>query len=475
VSTSNTNPWMNRLSPTSLKLDVFNRALDRHVKLAVTGLSRSGKTVFITSLVHQLLHGTEGTHLPFFEIVGSGRLIGTKIMPQPHMHIPTFRYDTSIEQLCGELPTWPDRTSNISEIRLAMRYRSQNIMFKHVAPVSTLYLDITDYPGEWLLDLPLLELSFEQWCEQIIADCKKQPRLGLSAQWRAFMEKTDLQAPARDATLREGAQLYTDFLYAGKEAGLSLLQPGRFTMPMPGESLKDAPILEFFPVLEIPYGFKDESSLYSVLKRRYDSYKEHVVKKFYTQHLSNYDRQIVLVDALRTLNLGYPIFEDMRNAVNMVLHSFRYGKTGLFSRLLGLKIDKMLLAATKADHITPNQLPNLERFLQLMLAKSQNNASFEGVITKTLALSAVKCTQAANATFQGQKVSCIKGVPLNDDKPIALFPGEVPVEIPMPEEWVKDRFNFVEFKPPRLANVHGDGLPHIRMDRALEFLLGDKF
>ena len=95
--------------------------------------------------------------------------------------------------------------------------------------------------------------------------------------------------------------------------------------------------------------------------------------------------------------------------------------------------------------------------------------------TEPLALAAVKCTQAAYTTFQGQKISCIKGVPIDSDKPIALFPGEVPVEVPMPEDWIEGRFHFLEFKPPRLANVHGSGLPHIRFDRALEFLLGDKF
>jgi len=66
-------------------------------------------------------------------------------------------------------------------------------------------------------------------------------------------------------------------------------------------------------------------------------------------------------------------------------------------------------------------------------------------------------------------------MPLEGDKPIALFPGDVPVEAPMPEEWVDGRFHFIEFKPPRLANIHGNVLPHIRLDRALEFLLGDKF
>jgi predicted YcjX-like family ATPase len=36
--------------------DIVNRSIDQHVTLAVTGLSRSGKTAFITSLVNQLLN-----------------------------------------------------------------------------------------------------------------------------------------------------------------------------------------------------------------------------------------------------------------------------------------------------------------------------------------------------------------------------------------------------------------------------------
>ncbi|EDN67803.1 conserved hypothetical protein [Beggiatoa sp. PS] len=184
----------------------------------------------------------------------------------------------------------------------------------------------------------------------------------------------------------------------------------------------------------------------------------------------------MLADALRALNTGYASFVDMRDAINMVLKSFHYGKSGVLNKVFGrLKIDKILFAATKADHVTPNQLSHLESFLQNMLATSHNHANFEGVQTETLALASVKCTQAAYTTFQGQRISCIKGIPIDADKPIALFPGEVPTDVLMPEEWVDGRFHFLEFKPPRLANIHGRGLPHIRLDRALEFLLGDKF
>lgn len=454
--------------------EFVNRTFDRQVKLAVTGLSRSGKTVFITSLVHQLMHGLNGTELPFFQIAGSGLLRGTKIMPQPDMHIPAFRYDSAIEQLAGDPPIWPKPTEGISEIRLAIRYTSCNPVLKRLAPMSTLYVDIIDYPGEWLLDLPLLEINYEQWSEHIGLLCEKEPRLSLSQEWRTFLDRIDISAPADEGILREASHLYTQFLHRCKEPqyGLSLLQPGRFTMA--GE-LKGAPLLEFCPLLKIPLDIKSEDSFHAVMRRRYESYKEHVVKKFYYEHFSSFDRQIVLADVLRTFNTSYTAFTDMREAVNMVLGSFRYGKSGFFNKLFGLKIDKLLFAATKADHVTPNQLPNLERFLQQMLIKSHNNATFEGVQTETLALASLKCTLAAEANFQGQKIACIKGVPIDADKPVALFPGEVPLDIPAPEEWVKERFNFVEFKPPRLVNTHGRGLPHIRLDRALEFLLGDKF
>lgn len=42
----------------------------------------------------------------------------------------------------------------MSEIRLALRFRSRDSLLRHFKETSTLYLEIVDYPGEWLLDLP---------------------------------------------------------------------------------------------------------------------------------------------------------------------------------------------------------------------------------------------------------------------------------------------------------------------------------
>ena len=44
-----------------------------NVRLGVTGLSRAGKTVFITALVHNLVHGGR---LPLLRAYASGRVSG---------------------------------------------------------------------------------------------------------------------------------------------------------------------------------------------------------------------------------------------------------------------------------------------------------------------------------------------------------------------------------------------------------------
>ena len=69
------------------------------VRLGVTGLSGAGKTVFITALVHQLLHGGR---LPVFEALASGRIARARLEPQPDDAVPRFDYETHVRALTEE-------------------------------------------------------------------------------------------------------------------------------------------------------------------------------------------------------------------------------------------------------------------------------------------------------------------------------------------------------------------------------------
>ncbi|MEO5339596.1 MAG: YcjX family protein [Magnetococcus sp. MYC-9] len=447
-------------------------AMNQTVRLAVTGLNQSGKTVFITALVHQLLHARQEAGLPFFDCVSSNRFAGAKLMMQPDVDVSSFRYDQFIRPLTEQHPRWPTRTEELSEIRLAIRFQPGGFLHRQISDASTLYLDIIDYPGEWLLDLPMLELSFADWSAQIFQLCATEPRAALSAAWRALLESLPMDGKADEGVLRQASALYTEFLLRCKnEYGLSLLQPGRFTVP--GE-LRGTPLLTFCPLPAPPAEHTGPESVYGIMAQRFDAYKERVIHRFYKEHFSRFDRQIVLIDLLKALNRGPENFSDMRIALESILQNFRYGTSGMVHRLLWPRIDKLLFVATKVDHVAANQHGNLERLLNRIVSKPANEAIFQGVEVKTLALSSVTCTRTVVQEHEGRRLSFVQGIPKGRDQEILLFPGEIPESLPRAEDWDANRFRFMEFEPPRLLDPEATALPHIRLDQALQFLLGDK-
>lgn len=166
---------------------LVNRGVDRHLRLAVTGLSRSGKTAFITAMVNQLLNIHAGARLPLLSAVREERLLGVKRIPQRDFGIPRFTYDEGLAQLYGDPPAWPTPTRGVSEIRLALRFKSNDSLLRHFKDTSTLYLEIVDYPGEWLLDLPMLAQDYLSWSRQMTGLLNGQ-RGEWSAKWRMMCE-----------------------------------------------------------------------------------------------------------------------------------------------------------------------------------------------------------------------------------------------------------------------------------------------
>ncbi len=64
---------------------------------------------------------------------------------------------------------------------------------------SRLRLQLLDYPGEWLLDLPLLELSYRRWSAETLARLREKPRSDVAAEFLSFVNHID---PARTPTTR---------------------------------------------------------------------------------------------------------------------------------------------------------------------------------------------------------------------------------------------------------------------------------
>jgi predicted YcjX-like family ATPase len=101
----------------------------------------------------------------------------------------------------------------------------------------------------------------------------------------------------------------------------------------------------------------------------------------------------------------------------------------------------------------------------------------------------LRATREAEAKIGGELLPCIVGVPMPGERigkrtfdgreEAAVFPGDLPenVQVALEPGAAPAGLHFVRFRPPRVFPPGADGeapaLPHIRLDRALEFLLGD--
>ncbi|BDY03965.1 YcjX family protein [Ferrimonas sp. YFM] len=452
---------------TSQLEEVAQRGMDRHIRLGVTGISGAGKTAFITALVNQLLQA-ESHQLPAWQVMAQGRYLGGRIAPQPDLTLQPFDYTGAIACLQQAQPVWPPSTRNISEIRLALRYMPDKGLAGQIGRPVTLYLDIIDYPGEWLLDLPLMQQEYEQWCEQIWPQLQLPAWGELTESWCA--RAAALSTDATEADIAELAQEYASLLLTLKlQRGASLLQPGRALLP--GE-LAGAPVLAWFPLPpEKLANLGEESSLRQTLMSRYQAYRDQVVTPFFRDYFARLDRQVVLVDCLSALNQGRDQVEQLAQTLQALSHSFRYGPGSMVTRLFRPKIDRVLFAATKADHLTVDQHHNLLQLMHSLMKSSRRQPRYFGTQMETLVLSAINATRQGQMERDGRTVSVVSGTDLSGAKSVR-FPGEVPASLPGNGFWQEQGFSFQPFSPPGWDGQ--DALPHMRLDYALQFLIGDK-
>jgi predicted YcjX-like family ATPase len=462
------------------------------VRLGVTGLSRAGKTVFITALIHNLVHGGR---LPLFDAYASGRLAEARLMPQPDDEVPRFDYEAHVRDLVDRR-VWPDSTRRIAELRVVIEYESARTV-KRALGRGRLNLDIVDYPGEWLLDLALLKKSYADWSAEALALSREPHRAAVAAKWHAALEGVDADVAEDENTARRLAEAFTHYLRAARadEHALSMLPPGRFLMP---GDLEGSPALTFAPLDIAPDHAPGPGTLAAMMARRYEAYKTHVVKPFFRDHFARLDRQIVLVDMLAALNAGPAALRDLEGALADVLSAFRPGRASWLRSILTRKIDKILFAATKADHVHHSDHDNLARLLERMTRRAAERAAFSGAQVRIVPLAAVRATTEVSVKRGGHRLPAIAGVPMageevggeayDGETEIALFPGDLPddpesifdVQGPTDERRLAEEalaLRFLRFRPPRLERT-AEGvtlsLPHIRLDQTLEYLIGDK-
>ncbi len=440
---------------------------DPVIRLGVTGLSRAGKTVFITSLVANLM---DRGRMHALQAAADGSLKAAWLQPQPDDTVPRFDFERHLAALTGPQPHWPDSTRHVSQLRLSLRVDGRGL-FAGLRGARTVHLDIVDYPGEWLLDLRLMEQDFAQWSAEVLSRMEDRP---LAEDYRAALAAIDgrrVDEPAAQAL----ASTYTAHLQAAREAGWSDCTPGRFLIP--GE-MAGSPALTFAP---LPPEMAD-GKLYREFRRRFESYKSRIVKPFFRDHFARIDRQVVLVDVLGAIHGGPRAVEDMRRAMADILSAFRPGRAGWLSQLLGTRrVERILFAATKADHLHHVQHNRLTAILSAMLREARDRADFSGARTEAMSIAALRATTEDVIVQDGIELPAVRGT-LLDGRKAAFYAGDLPSDPAMllqparsgASEWLDGDYAIMNFAPAPLTSRPGDGPPHIRLDRAAQFLIGDR-
>ncbi len=135
--------------------------------------------------------------------------------------------------------------------------------------------------------------------------------------------------------------------------------------------------------------------------------------------------------------------------------------------------------------------------LRRAVSRAAERAENTGAEIDVVALAAVRATREATVAKGRDKLPSLLGTPapgesangeiFDGNTEVATFPGDLPTDA---EELFradsfrgltssaadKSDFRFLRFRPPLLDGNGGDqpALPHIRLDRALQFLIGDR-
>ncbi len=439
------------------------------IKLGVTGFARTGKTVFIGSLVQALLTADSWKNrrgqgpLAQFTPFELDHFKCASIRDDVHSDLPQFPFRKVRDSLIDKNTDWPIATDGISHLVLDLDYHSKGMIWRREKKIQ---LELIDYPGEWLADLPMMAQTYATWSDDMLARSKKVKRAAWSKAYFDEISRVDAEQDD-EGILERLSDLWEEYLQMAAAEGLVFNQPGRLLRP---GTMRHSPVLRLVPLPKTLRGGR----LGKKLKSRFKAYNKKVVRPFYKNYFANIDRQIVMVDVLHTLELGEDAYNELIDALKLVLKSFNFGKGNILDWLKGHNTSHVLFAATKADHVTRGDRANLEQFLRKMIRQIDDDNQFKSSVKNHDVMEIASVTASEDRmTVQPPKREILYGKPHHASEAGAYDPGGLPLDAP--PDWGNIEFQFLHFLPSPMPNAFDEGFPAINLGKALNFLIGDDF
>lgn len=471
--------------------------------ICVTGLSRAGKTAFITAFVDALrsAHHAPG-NFHSWDSVRLGLHDGADIEP-PSGAIGMaegFPHRDNRLALFGDPPAFPEATHSVRAATLVVRTRVPPGKFakalgklskKQPEPrIRQTRITIVDYPGEWAIDLPMRGMSFADWSRETLALARSGSRRAISAQFLTRLADAKAGAPYSQKAARAAHLAFVEYLeVCRRDLNLSYLQPGHFLRPekIGGRGdLLDNEAFCFFPIdfdgatkSPAPVTFAER------LSARFEDYKARQVGQFFESLKGPGEtRQVVLFDLLSAVASGQEGYEDARMALTRIAEAMR-PKAGFLGALFGPTL-RVLYAATKADHLHASARGAMQDHIEAMVPSLKPQKGRAGD-HRAMALASISVTRdvrdeesgkagVAGSVWVKDKEDPERGRILSDQ--MLTFPAP-PARIPTDADWMNwERAGAIgrplpDFRPEPARWTGRTDLPHFNLDAAIQFLVGD--
>lgn len=453
--------------------------LSRRKKIAVTGISNSGKTVFLTSLLWQL-HEFEGAD---FGLESGAKIRGFRIV-RNESTFPFYKFQDAMAKQ-GE---WPSKTKDVH--RYVGEFNRSDRRWKQ-------QVEFLDFPGERIADAAIAGYDdfgdwsdhmfdhfesdsdyrsaaheYRQELEGILSDpenrlqresenIEQQGLKGLRQKIRKGMGEILSGRQGEDDRLRnQVVRSYRKVLAHWALDCKPLISPSVFLLDRNGDSARPAPpnvlaeerlcgldaTSQFAP---LPQRVRETNSrLVRTMQSHYQRYRKELVRPLF-ENLAESQSMIVLVDIPSLLLGGVDRYNDNRQIVLDLFETMQgdssSGKLLKQLRFWSPALQRIAFVATKADLVRRSDLETgrLKSLLRDMNGRAKNllpDAEVEWFACSVC----VSTTQMDNGKLRGV---LFEGNP----KRVAM---EFDVS-PLPEEWPSDwdqesyQFPSVFPRPPR--------------------------
>lgn len=473
---------MNLLHDAQANLSAYWRSAT--VTIAVAGLSRSGKTAFITSIIANLEAAGRSAAaqkwLGGFDVISHGRFHSARRASDfKARHGREFPYVDTLAAFAADEPNWPRRTANVYETAVDVRFWPKQQPKEADAPTARLRLVFVDYPGEWLVDVPMMNQTYPQWSQSALNRLLAKPWSALGAEFKAFIEAHSWDKPTDNETCRRAAEAWQRVLVEARKIGLKWLQPGQFLRRRGQSDDSSVPELHeqalcFCPLPHDVVENAKSGSLAWTMSQRYSAYQAEA-RNFFSNILKDASRHVLLVDVLEALAEGEHAFRETASVLGEVYGATADHSPSWFSSIFRRSsFEKVLLIATKADTVPPSQRAALASLLDDMCAGAVA-ANANVLRPRTRAVAAVRATKELRVEVDGRgPVDVVQGLCADVRKQVRVTMIDIPETCPDSDYFRRhEGVRPPAFLPPKIEVGASQGIPNSRIGVVLNDLVGD--